>query len=112
MLATAVVNTAVNRRVTFGIRGRADAARHQLRGLIAFGIGLALTSGALAALHASSARPSRSAEVAVLVLANLVATIVRFGLYRRWVFRSQDRREPRPSAYPDPVPHGLLDLSE
>jgi putative flippase GtrA len=112
MLATAVVNTAVNRRVTFGIRGRAHAARHQLRGLIAFGIGLALTSGALAALHASSARPSRSAEVAVLVSANLVATIVRFGLYRRWVFRGQGRRGPRPSAYPDPVPHGLLDLSE
>ncbi len=112
MLATAVVNTAVNRRVTFGIRGRAHAARHQLRGLIAFGTGLALTSGALAALHASSARPGRSAEVAVLVSANLVATIVRFGLYRRWVFRGQGRRGPRPSAYPDPVPHGLLDLSE
>ena len=52
LLLTAVANTAVNRRVTFGIRGRQHAARHQVRGLIAFGIGLALTSGALAALHA------------------------------------------------------------
>ena len=88
LLVTAVANTAVNRRVTFGIRGRTHTARHQARGLIAFGIGLALTSGALAVLHAASARPSRAAEVAVLVLANLVATVVRFGLYRSWVFRS------------------------
>jgi putative flippase GtrA len=87
LLLTAVANTAVNRRFTFGIRGRMHAARHQLRGLIAFGTGLALTSGALAALHAATAQPSRAAEVAVLVAANLAATAVRFTLYRGWVFR-------------------------
>jgi len=87
LLLTAVANTAVNRRFTFGIRGRAHAARHQLRGLIAFGVGLAVTSGALAALHAATAHPGRAAEVAVLVAANLVATVVRFTLYRGWVFR-------------------------
>jgi putative flippase GtrA len=88
LLVTAIANTAANRRVTFGIRGRAHATRHQLRGLIAFGTGLAVTSGALAALHAVSAQPSRVAEVAVLVAANLAATVVRFALYRGWVFRS------------------------
>ena len=88
LLLTAVANTALNRRVTFGIRGRADAARHQVRGLIAFGIGLALTSGALAALHASVPQASRTAELTVLVAANLTATLVRFGLYRSWVFRA------------------------
>ena len=41
LLITAIANTAANRRFTFGIRGRAHAARHQLRGLIAFGVGLA-----------------------------------------------------------------------
>ncbi len=61
-----------------------------MRGLIAFGIGLALTSGALAALYAVTAWPGRAAEVAVLVAANLVATVVRFTLYRTWVFRGQD----------------------
>ncbi len=90
LLVTAIANTAVNRRFTFGIRGRAQAARHQLRGLIAFGIGLALTSGALAALYAVTARPGRAAEVAVLVAANLIATVVRFTLYRTWVFRGHD----------------------
>jgi putative flippase GtrA len=87
LLVTAIANTAANRRFTFGIRGRAHATRHQLRGLIAFGTGLAVTSGALAALHAVTAQPGRAAEVAVLVVANLVATVVRFLLYRGWVFR-------------------------
>src|SRR5712691_2382687 len=40
LLLTAVGNTAANRRVTFGIRGRDGATGHQLRGLIAFGTGL------------------------------------------------------------------------
>jgi putative flippase GtrA len=89
LLATAMANTAANRRLTFGIRGRAHAARHQARGLIAFGIGLGLTSGALIALHTTVGQPGRAAELTVLVAANLVATIVRFGLYRRWVFRGR-----------------------
>ena len=82
LLVTAVANTAANRRLTFGISGRRHAARHQVKGLIAFGIGLALTSGALAALT----HPSRGVEVSVLVAANLVATVIRFVLYRTWVF--------------------------
>ena len=83
LLVTAVANTAANRRLTFGISGRLHAARHQVKGLIAFGIGLVLTSGALAALPAHS---SRGLEVSVLVAANLVATVIRFVLYRTWVF--------------------------
>jgi putative flippase GtrA len=83
LLVTAVANTAANRRLTFGISGRLHAARHQVKGLIAFGIGLVLTSGALAALPTHS---SRGLEVSVLVAANLVATVIRFVLYRTWVF--------------------------
>ena len=86
LLVTAVANTAANRRVTFGIRGRAHAAGHQVKGLIAFGAGLALTSGALAGLHAVSARPGLGWEVTVLIVANLAATVLRFLLYRSWVF--------------------------
>jgi putative flippase GtrA len=91
MLITAIGNTAVNRRVTFGISGRRHAVRHQLRGLIAFAAGLAVTSGALALLHAMAARPSRTAELAVLLVASLVATLARFALYRSWVFRGSAR---------------------
>ncbi len=97
LLATAVLNTAVNRRFTFGIRGRPDLARHQAQGLLAFGAGLALTSAALAALHAAVPRPARIAEVAVLVGVNLAATVIRFLVYRHWVFRG---RRPVPGAQP------------
>ncbi len=96
LLVTAVANTAANRRLTFGISGRSNAARHQVKGLIAFGIGLALTSGALAAL--APAHPGRLAEVSVLIAANLVATVIRFLLYRHWVFG-------RPKRAPDAWHH-------
>ena len=89
LLATAMLNTAVNRRFTFGIRGRPDLARHQAQGLLAFGAGLALTSAALAALHAAVPRPARAAEVTVLIAANLAATALRFLIYRHWVFRGR-----------------------
>ena len=96
LLLTAVGNTAANRRVTFGVRGRAGAGRHQFRGLIAFGAGLALTSGALAALHAFG-HSGRAIEVAVLVAANLAATLLRFALYRSWVFGASGSSSPAPA---------------
>jgi putative flippase GtrA len=100
LLVTAVANTAANRRLTFGISGRTHAARHQVKGLIAFGIGLALTSGALAVLHS----PSRGLEVSVLVAANLVATVIRFVLYRTWVFgKSRAGRDNQPSHWGEPI---------
>ena len=87
LLLTAVANTAANRRLTFGISGRSNAARHQVKGLIAFGLGLALTSGSLAVLgHAG-----RLTEICVLLAANLVATVIRFLLYRYWVFGRAER---------------------
>ena len=86
LLVTAVGNTAANRRLTFGVRGREGAAKHQGQGLVVFAVGLVLTSGSLAALHAL-ATPPVWVELGVLVVANLVATAVRFVLLRRWVFR-------------------------
>ena len=88
LLVTAVANTAANRRLTFGVRGTGRAWRHQAQGLVVFGIGLALTSGALALLHALSDAPARAVEMTVLIVANLVATGVRFLMLRVWVFRS------------------------
>ena len=51
LLLTAIGNTAANRRFTFGVGGRANAARHHVEGLIVFAIALAITSGALGVLH-------------------------------------------------------------
>ena len=87
LLVTAVANTAANRRLTFGISGKDKAGRHQLQGLVVFGLGLALTSGSLVLLHAFSTSPQRGVELSVLVAANLAATVLRFVLLRGWVFR-------------------------
>ncbi|WP_405849601.1 glycosyltransferase [Streptomyces sp. NBC_01518] len=86
LLLCALANTAANRRLTFGLRGRVGALRHQAQGLLVFTVGLALTSGSLAVLHRTTPTPARTTEVGVLVAANLAATLVRFLLFRAWVF--------------------------
>jgi putative flippase GtrA len=88
MLLTSIANTAANRRLTFGVRGSDGAARLQFQGLIVFGLGLGLTTGALALLGALAPGASQVVELAVIVLANAVATVLRFLLFRAWVFRT------------------------
>ncbi|MFU9035590.1 MULTISPECIES: bifunctional glycosyltransferase family 2/GtrA family protein [Streptomyces] len=92
LLLSAMANTAANRRLTFGVRGRDRAVRHQAQGLVVFAIGLVLTSGSLAALDAASGPSSHGTELAVLVAANLAATVLRFLLFRAWVFPDRERR--------------------
>ncbi|WP_353943663.1 bifunctional glycosyltransferase family 2/GtrA family protein [Streptomyces sp. HUAS MG91] len=92
LLVSAFANTAANRRLTFGVRGRDKAVRHQAQGLVVFGIGLALTSGSLAALNAASVDPAHATELAVLIAANLAATVLRFLLFRAWVFPAETPR--------------------
>ena len=86
LLLTAVANTAVNRRFTFGVRGAVDWFRHQLQGLVVFAVGLGLTAASLALLTAVAPDAQRWLEVGVLVAANVTATLVRFLLLRSWVF--------------------------
>jgi putative flippase GtrA len=95
LLLTAIANTAANRRFTFGVSGTKDALRHQLEGGMAFVIGLALTTGAVAGLHLLAPKASHGTELAVLVGANAAATILRFVLMRLWVF-SPRRTSPSP----------------
>jgi putative flippase GtrA len=78
LVVTQVANTATNRRLTFGLRGSQGALRHQAGGLAAFAFGLALSAGALALLHHLAPGAGRVAEVAVLVVAQGIATCVRF----------------------------------
>ncbi len=89
LLVTAVANTAANRRLTFGVRGAAGRLRHQSQGLVVFALGLAVTSGSLFALHRSDPHASRAVELAVLLAANVVATLLRFGLFRSWLFPTE-----------------------
>lgn len=89
LLVTAIANTWANRRFTFGVRGRRGVVRHQFQGLVVFAVAWGITSGSLAALHALHSNPSPHLELAVLTVANLSSTVVRFVLLRLWVFRSQ-----------------------
>ncbi len=104
LLLTAIANTSANRRFTFGVQGRRGVVRHQFQGLIVFGIAWGITAGSLALLHAL--RPDASAFHALLVLtaANLVATLVRFLLFRLWVFREQRRPMDAAETTAEPIP--------
>jgi putative flippase GtrA len=88
LLLCAVANTAANRRLTFGLGGRGHALRHQGKGMVVFLIGLALTAGALAVLHHQAPSATHDTELLVLLTANLAATLLRFALFRMWVFRA------------------------
>ena len=89
LLLTALANTAANRRMTFGVSGRAGALKDHAGGLVAFGIGLLLTSGSLWALHSTTVTPGRGLEVTVLVAANAASTVVRFLALRQLMNRRQ-----------------------
>ncbi|MGR6916565.1 glycosyltransferase [[Actinomadura] parvosata] len=91
LLVTAVANTAANRRFTFGVKGSGGAVRHQFEGLIAFLVGLALTSGSLSLLPAGV---SHGVELVAVIVANAAATLVRFLLLRAWVFNPKRRNTP------------------
>ena len=80
---TAVANTAANRRLTFGVKGREDLARHHVR-------------GALAVLHGLDPNPSPAMDLIVLVATSLTATVTRYVALRTWVF-TRRRRALRPS---------------
>jgi putative flippase GtrA len=86
LLITAIGNTALNRRITFGVRGVRGRWRHQVRGLVAFGVGWSLTAASLWLLHTAIAAPHQAVEVIVLTIANLAATVVRLSLFQAWVF--------------------------
>jgi glycosyltransferase involved in cell wall biosynthesis len=93
---TAVGNTAANRRLTFGVRGRRHLVRHHARGAVVFVLTLALTNGALAVLHGVDPHPARAVELTVLVAASLVATVTRYVALKTWVFARRGRRRPAP----------------
>ena len=91
LAVTAIGNTQANRRLTFGLRGRAGLIRQHLSGAFVYVLTLGLTVGALGALHALDASPSRLLELAVLLVASASATVTRYIALRTWVF-ARDRR--------------------
>ena len=93
LLLTAIGNTTANRAFTFRIHGRTNVARHQFHGLLVFAFGLAVTSGSLFLLQHFDPGAGRGLQLSVLVVANLVATLIRFVALRR-VFGMHRRVRP------------------
>jgi putative flippase GtrA len=96
LVATAIGNTAANRRLTFAVKSRRGVLRDQAAGFVALAIALAITSGSLAVLQVVAPGHSRRLEVAVLVAANAAATVARFFVLRVAILRPD--REPRATA--------------
>src|SRR5256886_7455105 len=107
LVLTAIGNTAGNRRFTFLAQRNGAARRDHVGGLAASGIALALTTFTIAAVHLVAPGASRMFELIALVLANLVATTVRFLLLRAWITpASRDgyrRIESTPDSRVEPV---------
>lgn len=80
------VNFAANRHFTFAGAGGPLAGY-----LLAYGLGLAASSAALALLLGALGHPHGLRDTGAAVGAGLVATAVRFALMRGWVFRSAQR---------------------
>jgi len=89
LAATAIGNTAANRHLTFGVRGREGLLAHHGQGLLVFALGLGITSGSLALLQATGGDNHPVVEIGVLTVANLVVTVLRFVAMRLWIFRQR-----------------------
>ncbi len=94
LVLCSVLNTELNRRISFGLGGRHLWWRDQRRGIWVMLLALAMTSGSLWVLHAVSPGASIAAELAVIVLGNAASAVTRFLLLRYWIFRRARGRAP------------------
>jgi len=88
---TAIANTHANRHITFGVRGSRGLLTQHAGGALAFLFALCLTDGALALLSSLDPHPAHWLEVTVLVVASVLATVVRYLALRSWVFSRAQR---------------------
>ena len=85
LFVTAVGNTLINRRFTFGVRARRGIAGDLIAGFVALGLALLITSAAVAILGVVAPSAGRVVEIAVLTAANVLATLMRFVVLRTWI---------------------------
>jgi putative flippase GtrA len=87
LVITSVANTGLNRRLTFGVRGRERLAYDHAAGLVTFAMTLGLTTAAITLLGVVVPSAGRLVELAVVLGSNAMATAVRFVLLRWWIGR-------------------------
>lgn len=94
LVITAIANTAANRHLTFGVRDGRSMLRDQLGGLAALAVALAITTASVGLLGLLAPAAGRLVELAVLVVANLLATVARFVLLRAVIGGRHQRPQP------------------
>ncbi|MGO4855943.1 GtrA family protein [Arthrobacter sp. 2MCAF14] len=87
LIITSLMNTALNRRLTFKISGNRKRARDHLNGLIVIAVALVITGGSLGVLHALRPEATLAEDLWTTTLSGFVATAVRFTMLRHWIFR-------------------------
>jgi putative flippase GtrA len=105
LVLTSVLNTELNRRHSFGIKGRRYWFHDHRRGLWVMLLALGLTSGSLWLLHALAPEASVLDELLTITAANVLAAVTRFLLLRYWIFRRIRHAAPEQvSAEPEQSP--------
>lgn len=87
LIITSVMNTALNRRLTFKITGSRKRVQDHLNGLIVIAVALVITGGSLGILHWFRPEATVMEELWTTTLSGFLATAVRFTLLRHWIFR-------------------------
>ncbi len=97
---SAAFNLFLNRRFTFGQRGRSQDRTHA-RAAAVLVLSLIVSAGALVILSTTDPDASRIREVVVLTAANLTVTGIRFIAMRSWLFRSVSHPATPPVRVPE-----------
>jgi putative flippase GtrA len=93
LVITTLANTAANRRLTFGVKGRQRLVRAHAGGLLAFGLSLTMTTGTISALQLAAPGAGALVELVALGLANALATVARFLLLRAAIYDPRRSRQ-------------------
>lgn len=87
LVLTSVLNTELNRRLSWSIKDRKHWFEDHSKGLWVMFLALLLTSSSLLLLYAVNPSPSMLDEVLTITAANVLAALTRFLLLRYWIFR-------------------------
>jgi putative flippase GtrA len=87
LVVTSLMNTALNRRLTFKITEQRRMARDHVNGLFVIAVALVLTGGSLGVLHWLNPDATVGDELWTTTLSGFAATAVRFTMLRHWIFR-------------------------
>ena len=95
LVIATVVNTGLNRAWTFGVTGRRKLVSHHSQALVIFAITYAATTLALGLLGVLAPSAGTLGQTAVVAVANVLSTAVRFVAMQRWIFRPTQPDEAR-----------------